>query len=145
MSPYEALRIILIVLLTGQFMISSAAAGGSFNLAGSEWGVAGETGRTAPFVQFRSDGIVAGSSGCNRFTGTYTLKGDAYMVSVTGVTDMYFQINEGTKIEEGRTLLRSDNAVAVIGYSVAVPDPDGKPLVEVGDRIKLTADVNAEE
>jgi ABC-type lipoprotein release transport system permease subunit len=35
--------------------------------------------------------------------------------------------------------------VAVIGYSVAVPDPDGKPLVEVGDRIKLTADVNAEE
>jgi len=76
---------------------------------------------------------------------TYTLKGDAYMVSVTGVTDIYFQINEGTKIEEGRTLLRSDNAVAVIGHSVAMPDPDGEPLVEVGDRIKLTADVNAEE
>jgi putative ABC transport system permease protein len=26
-----------------------------------------------------------------------------------------------------------------------MPDPDGEPLVEVGDRIKLTADVNAEE
>ena len=76
---------------------------------------------------------------------TYSLKGDLYMVSVTGVTDVYFQINEGTEIESGRTLLRSDNAVAVIGYSVAVPDPDGEPLVEVGDRIKLTADVNAEE
>jgi putative ABC transport system permease protein len=76
---------------------------------------------------------------------TYSLKGDLYMVSVTGVTDVYFQINEGTEVESGRTLLRSDNAVAVIGYSVAVPDPDGEPLVEVGDRIKLTADVNAEE
>ena len=76
---------------------------------------------------------------------TYSLKGDIYMVSVTGVTDVYFQINEGPKVESGRTLLRSDNAVAVIGYSVAVPDPDGEPLVEVGDRIKLTADVNAEE
>ncbi len=76
---------------------------------------------------------------------TYSLKGDIYMVSVTGVTDVYFQINEGTEVESGRTLLRSDNAVAVIGYSVAVPDLDGEPLVEVGDRIKLTADVNAEE
>lgn len=76
---------------------------------------------------------------------TYSLKGDIYMVSVTGVTDVYFQINEGIEVESGRTLLRSDNAVAVIGYSVAVPDPDGEPLVEVGDRIKLTADVNAEE
>jgi putative ABC transport system permease protein len=76
---------------------------------------------------------------------TYSLKGDPYTVSVTGVSEVYFQINEGMEVESGRVLLRSDNAVAVIGYSVAVPDPDGEPLVEVGDRIKLTAEVGAEE
>ena len=68
------LRTVLIALLAGQFMVSSAAAG-PFNLAGSEWGFAGETGRTARFVQFRADGIVGGSSGCNRFTGAYNQQG----------------------------------------------------------------------
>ena len=68
------LRTVLIALLAGQFMVSSAAAG-PFNLAGSEWGFAGETGRTARFVQFRADGIVGGSSGCNRFTGAYNQEG----------------------------------------------------------------------
>ena len=75
---------------------------------------------------------------------TYSLKGETFMVSVTGVTDTYFQINEGTEIEEGRALLRSDNAVAVIGHSVAVPNPDEKPAVEVGDRIKLTVEAGSE-
>lgn len=71
----------------------------------------------------------------------YNLKGDTYVVSIKGVTDAYFIVNEGTKVEHGREILRSDSAVAVIGYSVAVPDPDEDPLVEVGDRIKLTAEV----
>ena len=75
---------------------------------------------------------------------TYRLKGDIFMVSVTGVTDTYFQINEGTEIEEGRALLRSDNAVAVIGHSIAVPNPDEEPAVEVGDRIKLTVETGSE-
>ena len=75
----------------------------------------------------------------------YSLKGDPYLVSVTGVTDVYFQINEGTEIEEGRALLRSDNAVAVIGYGIANPDPDSEALVDVGDRIKLTSEVSGED
>lgn len=74
---------------------------------------------------------------------SYSLKGDPYLVSVTGISDIYFQINEGTELEEGRQILRSDNAVAVIGYGVAYPDDD--VFVEVGDRIKLTADVGGEE
>jgi putative ABC transport system permease protein len=72
---------------------------------------------------------------------TYNIKGETYTVSVSGVTDTYFQINEGTNIEEGRALLRSDNAVAVIGYSITVPNPGEDPIVEVGDRIKLTSEV----
>jgi putative ABC transport system permease protein len=74
----------------------------------------------------------------------YSLKGDAYMVTIRGITDAYFLVNEGTKVEQGREILRGDSAVAVIGYSVAVPDPDEDPLVEVGDRIKLTAEVGRE-
>ncbi len=76
---------------------------------------------------------------------TYSLKGDPYTVSVTGVSDVYFTINEGVEVEEGRVLLRSDNAVAVIGYNIAVPDPDEEPIVDLGDRIKLTAEVGDED
>lgn len=75
---------------------------------------------------------------------SYTLKGDPYLVSVTGITDVFFQINEGTVVEDGREILRSDNAVAVIGYGVANPDPDEGPLVDVGDRVKLTSEVGGE-
>jgi ABC-type antimicrobial peptide transport system permease subunit len=76
---------------------------------------------------------------------TYSLKGDPYVVSVTGITDTYFLINEGTEVAEGRVLLRSDNAVAVIGHNIAYPDPDEGALIEVGDRIKLTAEVGGVE
>ncbi|MBT3285512.1 ABC transporter permease [Candidatus Bathyarchaeota archaeon] len=71
----------------------------------------------------------------------YSVKSDLYTVSVKGVTENYFLINEGTVIEEGRSLIRSDVAVAVIGFNIAVPDPDDDPVYEVGDRIKLTAEV----
>jgi heat shock protein HslJ len=40
------------------------------NLAGTEWGFS-EVGRTALFIQFGPDGRVSGSTGCNRFTGTF--------------------------------------------------------------------------
>lgn len=76
---------------------------------------------------------------------TYNIKGETYTVSVSGVTDTYFQINEGTNIEEGRPLIRNDNAVAVIGYSITVPNPDEDPILEVGDRIKLTSEVGRQE
>ncbi len=71
---------------------------------------------------------------------SYTLKGDTYYVSITGVTDLYFQINEGTVVEEGRELTRNDKGVAVIGYGIANPST-GDDLIEVGDRVKLTSEV----
>jgi len=74
----------------------------------------------------------------------FSLKGDIYTVSITGITETYFLINEGTEIESGRTIKRSDNAVAVIGYSISVPDPNNKPLVEIGDRITIQAEVKGE-
>ena len=76
---------------------------------------------------------------------SYSLKGDPYMVSVTGISDTYFLINEGNEVTEGRVLIRSDNAVAVIGHNVAYPDPEEGALVDVGDRIKLTSEVKGIE
>ncbi|MCU0789558.1 MAG: META domain-containing protein [Nitratireductor sp.] len=45
-------------------------------LAGSEWGIEGED---KPFIQFGSNGRVAGNSGCNRFTGAYEAAEDGSM------------------------------------------------------------------
>ena len=59
--------------LVAFFAVGSVSAA-TFKLAGSEWGLVGETGKSARFVQFRSGGKVGGHSGCNRFTGTYTQK-----------------------------------------------------------------------
>lgn len=88
MSAHEGLRAALIVLLAVHSAISASAAGGPLNLAGSEWGFMGETGRSARFVQFRSGGKVAGSSGCNRFIGTYSQEGDALMMGPLATTRM---------------------------------------------------------
>ena len=87
MSFCAYLRVVLILLLASQVMISSAAAG-PFDLAGSEWGFAGEAGRTARFVQLRTDGVVGGSSGCNRFTGAYEQKGDELTMGPLASTRM---------------------------------------------------------
>ena len=46
-------------------------------LAGSEWGPSDGGGR---FVQFREEGRVAGSGGCNRFSGAYTQEGDTVRI-----------------------------------------------------------------
>jgi putative ABC transport system permease protein len=66
---------------------------------------------------------------------------DTYYVSITGITDLYFSINEGTIVEEGRTFTRNDNGVAIIGYGVANPST-GDGNIKVGDRVKLTSEVN---
>ena len=55
-------------------------------LAGTEWGFPEEVGKTAPFVQFRPDGKVGGSTGCNRFTGTYSQDGSALTIGTLAMT-----------------------------------------------------------
>ncbi|MEJ2122752.1 MAG: META domain-containing protein [Alphaproteobacteria bacterium] len=61
--------------------------GGSLiSLAGTEWGYAGETGKTSQFIQFRPDGTVVGFTGCNRFTGPYGQAGDALTIGPLATT-----------------------------------------------------------
>jgi len=55
-------------------------------LAGTEWGFSEEIGRTARFIQFGSEGRVSGSTGCNRFSGTYNQDGDALTIGTLATT-----------------------------------------------------------
>ena len=75
-------------------------------------------------------------------SGAYTVRGKTYTRSLTGVTDQYFAINKALEIAEGRVLLRSDLAVAVIGYNVFQPPSEAEPILKLGDRLKMTAKVN---
>jgi len=77
--------------------------------------------------------------------GIYIRKGATFSVSAEGITDTYFEINEADEILEGRELTRSDKAVVIIGYSLAYPFEGDEQYLDVGDRIKLTSEVNKEE
>jgi putative ABC transport system permease protein len=74
----------------------------------------------------------------------YTVKGTTYRASVTGVTDTYFTINEAVEVTEGRLLLRTDRVSIVIGSNIAQPLSEDKTIIDVGDRIKVTAEVDGE-
>jgi len=75
-------------------------------------------------------------------SGAYTVRGKTYTRSLTGVTDQYFAINKALEIAEGRVLLRSDLAVAVVGANVVQPPSEDNPVLSLGDRIKVSANVN---
>jgi heat shock protein HslJ len=57
-----------------------ALAANPADLAGTEWVFPGEVGKTARFIQFRSDGKMGDSTGCNRFTGSYSQDGYALTI-----------------------------------------------------------------
>lgn len=71
----------------------------------------------------------------------FTMRGREYFVEVFGVTNEYFEINKNAEIEDGRALLRTDNAVVVVGANIAQPLNEDKAIVEVGDRIKIETTV----
>ena len=126
----EHLRTILIVLLAGQFMVSSGAAV-PLNLAGSEWGFAGETGRTARFVQFRADGIVGGSSGCNRFTGDYNQRGDELTLGLLASTRRACLPEVMEREQQFLTMLGNVRYAEATHLKLILKDGKGKSLAEL--------------
>jgi heat shock protein HslJ len=82
MKKRHALLAFLVVSL---FAVNTAEAS-MINLAGTEWGFSEETGRTARFIQFGSEGRVSGSTGCNRFSGAYSQDGDALTIGTLATT-----------------------------------------------------------
>lgn len=73
---------------------------------------------------------------------TYSINGKTYSHSLTGSTDVYFQINKSIEVVQGRALLRSDTGVAVIGADIAQPTDSATQIIGVGDRLKVTTTVN---
>jgi putative ABC transport system permease protein len=74
----------------------------------------------------------------------FTIRGQNYVSNVFGVEPLYFDIFKAYKIETGRALIQSDRGSAVIGHLVAQPRGQDKPIIEVGDRMKLTVVVAGE-
>ncbi len=75
----------------------------------------------------------------------YYSKGDPYFLAVTGISEDYSKVNTAIEIAEGRGLLRTDKATALIGSKIAQPDPEDDPIFEVGDRIKIYSEVDGVE
>jgi heat shock protein HslJ len=75
----KKLRIVVGILVVACSPVSVAAAS-PIDLARTEWDFSGEVGKAARFLQFRSDGKVGGSTGCNRFAGTYSQ--DGFVVNI---------------------------------------------------------------
>lgn len=69
----------------------------------------------------------------------YEITGDEYTAQVMGVDTEIFQINTNFEIGEGRELTRNDKASVVIGSNIAWPSSKDDPVLEVGDRVRLTA------
>jgi putative ABC transport system permease protein len=71
----------------------------------------------------------------------FDMRGREFFVEVFGVTNEYFEINKNAEVEDGRSLLRTDNAVVVVGANIAHPLDEEESIVRVGDRIKIEATV----
>ncbi|MBD3205827.1 FtsX-like permease family protein [Candidatus Bathyarchaeota archaeon] len=69
----------------------------------------------------------------------YEITGEKYTAQVMGVDTEIFEINTNFEIGEGRELTRNDKASVVIGSNVAWPSSKDDPVLEVGDRVRLTA------
>ena len=69
---------------------------------------------------------------------SYTITGDTNIAQVMGVGIDIFVINPNFEVSSGRTFTRSDKAAAIIGSKIAQPEGEEEPILQVGDRLKLT-------
>lgn len=80
----------------------------------------------------------------NRFA-EFTFKGRYYRTDVYGVEKEYKELNPSTELAQGRNFVSSDSAVVVVGAHVAHPLDLDEPLIDLGDRIKITVAVDGVE
>ena len=76
---------------------------------------------------------------------SFTKQGKKKFAFVYGVEAVYFDMNPGWKVEEGRNVRRGDTAIVVLGHNLAYPSDVDGPLVEVGDRLTLEIRVEGED
>ncbi len=75
----------------------------------------------------------------------FEMRGREYFVEVFGVTNEYFEINKNAEVEDGRSLLRTDTSAVIVGANIAQPRGEDEPIIEVGDRLTISAKVNDAE
>jgi heat shock protein HslJ len=130
MRALEKLRIVLSLLVAAFFPVWAAAAS-PVNLAGSEWGFAGETGKAARFVQFRSGGKIGGHSGCNRFAGAYTQNDDALTMGPLATTRMACQPEAMEREQQFLAMLGNVRQAEGTQLKLTLKDSDGKVLAKL--------------
>ncbi len=77
----------------------------------------------------------------NKFV-SFTVKGWDFVAEAFGVTNEYFEINKNAEVEDGRALLRTDTSAVIVGANIAQPRGEDEPIIEVGDRLTISAKVN---
>jgi putative ABC transport system permease protein len=80
----------------------------------------------------------------NKFA-EFTVDGRFFRTDVYGVTPKYKELNANTQLDVGRNFKQSDSAVVIVGSNVAHPRDLDEPIIDLGDRIKITARVEGEE
>jgi putative ABC transport system permease protein len=80
----------------------------------------------------------------NKFV-SFTVKGWDFVAEAFGVTNEYFEINRNAEVEDGRFLLRTDTSAVIVGANIAQPRGEDEPIIEVGDRITISAKVSDAE
>jgi heat shock protein HslJ len=133
-SPWElTMKKLLSVLCVLAIVFSpiSMAAANPIDLAGTEWGFAGDTGKSARFVQFRSEGKLGGYSGCNRFTGTYVQNGNALTMGPLATTRMACPPQIMKREQEFLDLLGKIRHVDRTHLQLILKDGDGNVLAEL--------------
>jgi len=73
------------------------------------------------------------------------VRGKEFYSYVYGVEPEYFKIFQTWKVDDGRSLMRGDNAAMVIGSRVSKPPDEDEAIIDVGDRVKITVTVGGEE
>jgi heat shock protein HslJ len=109
----------------------SMAAANPIDLAGTEWGLAVDVGKAARFIQFRSDGSVTGSSGCNRFTGKYAQDGGTLTMGPLATTRMACPPQIMQREQEFLALLGKIRHVDRTQLQLILKDGDGNVLAEL--------------
>jgi len=125
--PFMAFAI-LEVLSTGMALPAEAAD----RLAGSEWGM---TGKDKPFVQFGSEGKLAGNAGCNNFFGGYEVAADGSIaIGPLGSTKMACPEPEMAQESEFLAMLQGVKRFERDGRKLALMDDSGKVVAELVQR-----------
>jgi putative ABC transport system permease protein len=80
----------------------------------------------------------------NKFA-EFTVDGRFFRTDVYGVTPKYKELNANTQLAVGRNFKQSDSAVVIVGSNIAQPRDLDEPIIDLGDRIRITARVGGVE